>query len=58
MSKPFRRRKKAREICQNFTEEEKQKKRQYYGERNKNLSEPQKQKLIEYRRNYYLAYKK
>ena len=31
---------------------------QYYGERNKNLSEEQKQKLVEYIRNYYITHKK
>ena len=48
--------KKKCERCQNFTEEEK--KRQYYRESNENLFDDQKQKLIEYRRNYYLAHKK
>ena len=43
------RRKKSREKYQNFTEEEKEKKYQYY-------QEP-KQKLPEYRRNYYLTHK-
>ena len=33
--------KEAREWCQNFTEEEKEKKPQYYCDRNKNLSEDQ-----------------
>ena len=41
-------RKEASERYQNFTEEEKEKRHQYY----------QKQKLPEYRRNYYLAHKK
>ena len=36
----------------------KKKKRQYYREHNKNLSEKQKQKQVEYMRNYYLTYKK
>ena len=40
----------------NFTEEEKEEKHQYYCERNKNLSKKQKQKLVEYRRNYYITY--
>ena len=31
---------------------------QYYGERNKNLSKEQKQKLVEYIRNYYITHKK
>ena len=48
--------KKICERCQNFTEEEK--KRQYYRESNENLFDDHKQKLIEYRRNYYLAHKK
>ena len=48
--------KKTSERCQNFTGEEK--KRQYYHEGNENLSNDQKQKLIEYRRKYYLAHKK
>ena len=48
--------KKKCERCQNFTEEEKE--RQYYRESNENLFDDQKQKLIEYRRNYYLAHKK
>ena len=30
---------------------------QYYGERNKNLSKEQKQKLVEYIRNYYITQK-
>ena len=46
------RQKKARERYQNFTEEENKKRH------NKNLSEEQKKKLAEYRRNYYLAHKK
>ena len=36
----------------------KEKKRQCYCERNKNLSEEQKQKLVEYRRNYYITHDK
>ena len=43
--------------CQNFTEEEKEKKRQYCCERNRIL-EDQKQKLNEYRRNYDIINKK
>ena len=39
-------------------QEEREKKRQYYRERNKNLSEVQKQMLVEYRRNYYITHKK
>ena len=31
---------------------------QYYRERNKNLSEDQKQRLVGYRRNYYITHKK
>ena len=38
----------ARERYQNFTEGEKEKKRQYYRDRYKNLSEDQKQRLTEY----------
>ena len=38
----------ARERYQNFTEGEKEKKRQYYRDRYKNLSENQKQRLTEY----------
>ena len=41
-----------------FSKEENEGKRQYHFERNKNLSEEQKQKLVEYVRNYYLAHKK
>ena len=36
----------------------KKRKRKCYRDRNKYLSEDQKQKLIEYRRNYHLAHKK
>ena len=36
---------------QSLSEEEKDKKRQHYHERNKILSEEQKQRLVEYRRN-------
>ena len=42
--------KKAQERYQNYIEEEKEKKRQYYQEC--------KQKLPEYRKNYYLIHKK
>ena len=48
---------KARERYQNFTEEEKGKKRQYYRECNKNLSEEQKQKIVEPGRNYHIMHK-
>ena len=41
-----------------FTEDEKEKKRQYYWERTKNLSKEQKQKLAEYRRHYYITHDK
>ena len=62
ISKPFwkrkKRPKKAGERYQSFTEEEKEKKRQYYCKRNKNLSKKQKRKLIEYRRNYYIRHNK
>lgn len=44
--------------CQNFTEVKKEKNHQYGRDNNKNLSEDQKEKLIEYSINYYLAYKK
>ena len=50
--------KKVREKYQNFTEGEKEKKCQYHGEPNKNLSEEQKKKLVEYRTNYYITYNK
>ena len=46
------------ENYQNFTEEEKEKKSQYHCECNKNLSEEQKQKLVEHMRNHYLPHKK
>ena len=44
--------KNAQEWYQHLTEEEKEE------SHNKNLSEKQKKKLAEYRRNYYLAHKK
>ena len=47
-----RRRKKVRERYQNFTEEREGKRKKRY---NKNLSEEQKQNLVEYSRNYYLT---
>ena len=50
--------KEVRKRYQNPSEEEKEKKCQYHCERNKNLSWEQKQKLVEYMRNYYLAHKK
>ena len=31
---------------------------QYYRERNKNLSKKQKQKLVDYRKNYYITHNK
>ena len=43
---------------QNLSEEEKEKKHQYYHGRKKNLSEEEKQKEVEHMRNYYLAHKK
>ena len=43
---------------QNLSEEEKEKKHWYHWECNKTLSEEQKQKQVEYMRNYYLAHKK
>ena len=48
----------AREKYQDFTEEEEEKKRQYYCERYNFFSEDQKHKLVEYRRNYDLTYNK
>ena len=45
------RQKKAQERYQNFTEKEKER-------HNKNISEEQKKKLAEYRRNHYLIHKK
>ena len=50
--------KKAHKKYQNLFEQEKEKKSWYHHERNKNLSEEQKQKLVEYMKNYYLAHKK
>ena len=41
-----------------FRKKKKKKKRQYYCERNKNLSEDQKQRLVEYRRSYYTTHNK
>ena len=38
--------------------QEKKKHHQYHCERNKNLSEEEKEKEVEYMRNYYLAHKK
>ena len=49
--------KKTRDRYQNLSEE-KEIKRQYHHERNKNLSEELKQNQVEYMRNYYLAHKK
>ena len=49
--------KKAQIRYQYFTEEEKEKKRQYYCKR-RNLSKEQKPKLVEYRRNYYITHNK
>ena len=40
----------------NFAEEKKEKKCQHYHECNKNLSRERNKKLIEYRRNYYIAH--
>ena len=51
-------RKKELERYQHLFEEEKEKKCQYYGESNKNLSEEQKKKLVKYMRSYYLAHEK
>ena len=41
-----------------FLKKKKKEKRQYYCERNKNLSDKDKEKKVEYIRNYYLALKK
>ena len=41
-----------------FLKKKKKEKRQYYLERNKNLSEEQKQRKVNHIRNYYLAHKK
>ena len=49
--------KNACERYQSFSEE-KENKCQYYREHNKNLSEDWKQRLVEYRRNYYITHKK
>ena len=46
------------ERCQNYFEEEKDKRKKKFRERYQNLSEEQKQKLFEYMRNYYLAQEK
>ena len=46
------------ERCQNYSEEEKHKRKKKVQERYQNLSEEQKQKLFEYMRNYYLAHEK
>ena len=59
-SKHFWRRKKKNktpERYQNFFEKEKEKKSQSYRERNKSLYEDQKQRLVEYRRYYYITQK-
>ena len=48
--------KKARERFQNSTTEDKEKKLPYHCKRNTDLSEEQKQKLVEYRRNYYITH--
>ena len=40
------------------SEKEKEGKSQYHCEHNKNISEEQKQKLVEYMRSYYLAHEK
>ena len=50
--------KKIRDRYQNLSAEEKVKKRQYHHEHSKNLFEEQKQKQVEYMRNYYLAHRK
>ena len=48
--------KKARERYQTFTEKEK--KASVYWECNKTFSKEQKQKLVEYRKNYYITHNK
>ena len=50
--------KKKTKFYQNFAEKEKEKKCQYYRKCNKNLSKEQKQRVVEYGRNYYIMYKK
>ena len=50
--------KKACEICLNFSEEEKEKNRQYYHQSHKNLSKDKKQRLVEHRRNFYVTHKR
>ena len=49
--------KKARERCQDLSEEEKNKKRQYGRERYKNLPKDEKQRLVEYRKKHYQLWK-
>ena len=51
-------RKVARERYQNLSEEKIDKRRHYYRKPNKNLSKQQKQKLVVYRRNYYIMHNK
>ena len=41
-----------------FLKKKKEKECQYHRDRNENLSEEEKQKKVEYMRNYYLAHKK
>ena len=48
--------KKACERHQNFSEKEKENNGQYYREQNENLSEDQ--RLVEYRREYYITHNK
>ena len=50
--------KKCPQKISNFSEEEKENKRQYYREHNKNVSKEQKERLIEYRRNYQITHNK
>ena len=50
--------KKKTKFYQNFTEKEKEKKCPYYRKYNKNLSKEQKQRVVEYGRNYYIMYNK
>ena len=57
-TKTKRKQKKVQGRYQNFTEEDKEKKCQYYCDSSKILSREQKQKLVEYRRNYYISHNK
>ena len=50
--------KEARERYQIISEEEKEKKCQYHHDQNKNLSDKEKIKKVEFMRNYYWTHKK